>query len=240
MAFSNTHWVISSAGDYDSAGIQIWSYKNESGVTDNLAAMRASGYFNDASVLPNVGDKIQVWASDGSDDYRVTAVSPNVTVTDWVTTSAAEVPVTDKEVFVGTTGNVGTSAKLNDTYLGTLAFSQPLGAIPFMFKINCPGGATANFDITVTNKIVVLDAFCVLEAGGTTSDTIQVKNGTSNITNALDTGAGVLTGAVVRATAISTANTVISAGGTLRVTQTDGGGSDCPEVNVYIMACASA
>jgi hypothetical protein len=56
---------------------KIWGYSSSA---DALATIIASAYFNTVSDKLTIGDKILIVGSDGNDDVRVTAVSPNVTV----------------------------------------------------------------------------------------------------------------------------------------------------------------
>lgn len=57
--------------------VTLWGYST---ALDALAAVSASAYFNDVADRLKIGDVIFVKASDGNATYRVTAVSPNVTV----------------------------------------------------------------------------------------------------------------------------------------------------------------
>jgi len=123
---------------------------------------------------------------------------------------------------------------LTGTVAANVADANVIGGLPQLFRINTAGGATANTDVTVTHKIRVIDAWVVNNAAGTTSDTIQVLNSTSAITNAIDISGGDKT--VARAGEIDDAAHEIAAAGTLRITETDGGGSDSPATTVYILA----
>jgi hypothetical protein len=123
---------------------------------------------------------------------------------------------------------------LTGTVAGNVGDDSIIGGIPILFKIATDGGATGNKDITMTHKVRILDVWSVNLAAGTTSDTVQVFNSTNAITNAMDiSGADT---SLVRAATIDDANHEIAASGTLRVTETDGGGSDSPPLAVYILA----
>jgi hypothetical protein len=133
---------------------------------------------------------------------------------------------------------VGTlqAAVLNGAEAATVANANVIGGIPLLYRINVAGGAAANTDVTVTHKIRILDVWAVHTGGaGETSDTIQVKNGTSAITDAMSwAGADK---AVVRAAEIDDAAHEIAAGGTLRVTTTDNdAGNDVGAGVVYVLA----
>lgn len=56
------------------AGVKIWSYST----TDNKAAVKGAGYFNDASLLVSVGDRILIHASDADFDAHVSANAAGV------------------------------------------------------------------------------------------------------------------------------------------------------------------
>lgn len=103
MAFIQRNWALESTGGYDSEAPQAFAYKSSA---DSIATIKGSGYFNNVRPLPNIGDKISIWGSDGSDIVRVTAVSPNITVTDWVAISVSELPLTDGSMYMGNGSNV--------------------------------------------------------------------------------------------------------------------------------------
>lgn len=117
---------------------------------------------------------------------------------------------------------------------GNVANANVIGGLPVLFRINTDGGATANTDVTVTHKIRVIDVWVVNNAAGTASDTIQVLNTAAAITDAIDISGADTT--LARAGIINDANHEIAAAGTLRVTETDGGGTDSPPVTVYVLA----
>lgn len=56
------------------AGVKIWSYST----TDNKAAVKGTGYFNNAAALLTVGDRILIHASDADFDCHVSAISAGV------------------------------------------------------------------------------------------------------------------------------------------------------------------
>ena len=118
--------------------------------------------------------------------------------------------------------------------------TSSLALFPLLYKIECAGGATANYDITVAESCQVIDAYIVNNAAGDTSDTVQVTKGTgsTHITNAMhNSGAA---GAVVAASSLSASHRTLAAGDTLRVTQTDNSGSDAAATSVYIEVYGTA
>ena len=87
--------------------------------------------------------------------------------------------------------------------------------------------------VEITEKSRVIDAWVINKAAGTSSDTITIKNGTDAITDAMD-----IAGANKTVKGVSTIDDAfydIAAGGTMNVTETDGGGNDSPMCDVYIL-----
>lgn len=123
---------------------------------------------------------------------------------------------------------------LTGTVAANVADANVIGGIPQLFRIDTAGGATANTDVTVTHKIRVIDVWVVNRGTGTASDTITITDGTNAITDAIDISGADKT--VARVGTIDDAYHEIAAAGTLRVTETDGGGSDSPATTVYVSA----
>lgn len=107
-----------------------------------------------------------------------------------------------------------------------------VGSLPLVFRIDIAAGALANTDVITTYKIRVIDAYLVLRGAGVSTTTLQVKNGTSAITNAM--AASGSDTALVRAANIDDAAYEIDAGGTLRVTSATGASQ--PDATVYVTA----
>lgn len=123
---------------------------------------------------------------------------------------------------------------LTGLVVGNTADAPVIGGIPIIFPIATAGGATANTDVTSTHKIQIIDVWVVNTGLGTAGDTIQIFNGASAVTDAIDINKADET--VTRAGTIDDTLAVISAAGTLRVTETDGGGADSPSTIVYVLA----
>jgi hypothetical protein len=102
----------------------------------------------------------------------------------------------------------------------TVAESNVVGGVPLKFMIPIVAGALGNTDIITTYKIRVIEAYLILRGAGVATTTLQVKNGTSAITDAM--AASGSDQAVVRAASIDDATYEIAAGGTLRVTSATG------------------
>lgn len=95
--------------------------------------------------------------------------------------------------------------------------------------IAIPDAATGDVDVVITDKIEVLDVVCQKRAGAGAGNTMQIKNGANVISNAIacDTD-----NTITRAGTIDDANSVIAAGGTLRVTATRAAGTRTALVTV--------
>ena len=77
MAYLQDNWAKVSSSSNSNAPV-AYSYSSP---TDNAAAVVASAYFNSISSRLKIGDAIYIVPTDTPDWIRVTAVSPNVTVT---------------------------------------------------------------------------------------------------------------------------------------------------------------
>lgn len=108
---------------------------------------------------------------------------------------------------------------LTGAKLANVANANVIGGIPVVHRIDIADGVTADVDVVLTHKTRVIDAYLVKTGGaGGGSDTIQVKNGATAITNAMDINVADTT--VVRAGTIDDAQHEIAAAGTLRITRT--------------------
>jgi hypothetical protein len=114
-----------------------------------------------------------------------------------------------------------------------------VGLLPIMYVFETDGAATESESVVVGRAIRVVDAHAVLKGAGTTSDTYQVFNGSNAISDAVSI-ASAGDKDVVRIGEIDDAYHEIDAGGTLKVTATDGGGTDVPAMIVYVLAFATA
>jgi hypothetical protein len=244
MAFNLENWSKVSSSANGKAPV-VYGYNAD---TDNKAAVEVSGYFDSISGRLKLNDTIYIDASDDQEWYRVTAVSPNVTIE--ATTGELDA-LTDGNLYVGSASNVpvGVAMSGDATMVNTGALTiadsvldgsnaadhaaaNAVGSLMEIHEIVTAGGATADTDLVITHKSKVVDVWCRVETVGSTSDTIQLKNGANVITDAMSID--IAQYAVARAGLINSANEEIAAGGTLRVTETDGGGSDSPATTVYV------
>ena len=114
------------------------------------------------------------------------------------------------------------------------ANASVIGAVPLLYHHTIPDvGAPTDYDIVVTSKIRVVDAWIVNTgiAAHAANDTIQFKNGANAITNAIAKTAAV--DALIRAATIDDSRMDIADGGTLRITATKATNIAC---EAYVLA----
>ncbi len=160
----------------------------------------------------------------------------------------AEVPSGSSLDIVGTLkiGGVAvtaTAAQLNavpaatgatGANVATVADANVIGGVPVVFRIDVPAGTTGNVDVVSTHKVRVIDVWLVKkDAAGGGAGTIQVKNSTNAITDAMSID--INDQAIARATTINDAYHEVAAAGTIRVTRTRTASTDEACV-VYISA----
>jgi len=108
--------------------------------------------------------------------------------------------------------------------------SPTTGQMLVSIPISVPDAATGDIDIVMNDKFEVVDVTCIKRAGAGAANTMQIKNGANAISNAIacDTD-----NAVTRAGTIDDAQSVIAAGGTLRLTATRAAGTRTCQVFVH-------
>lgn len=281
---------------YSKTGLSLVDLANNAGqasifkyaTTDAIATVQGANYFafnsSDAEDLGNLlkaYDFILIGASDDSDVFYVTSVSPIVIAktgsqSSDITLATNQILVGDansKAAAVAMSGDVAivaagtttiqdnaittnkinaeavTQAKIADnainlakvaTYTMDGSIAKNVGAadansgLALIYRVDLPGGASGGIDLAIGPKTRVVDAWCVLQGAGTTSDTVRLINGTGSnyITNAMDISGS--DQSIVRASTIDDAYWDVAAAGTLRVFETDGGGSDSPACTVFI------
>jgi hypothetical protein len=233
---------------------------------DALATIATSAFFNDVADMINTNDLIYIIASDGIGTYKFTsengatpvtiAAYPSIAtgsiVNADISASAAIAfsklaALTSANVLVGNGSNVATSVAVSGAVAisnagvvrpGNVAVAQTAPGLPVVFMINTAGGATADTDVVITQKVRVLNVQVINRAAGTASDTITVKNSATAITDAISISGADKT--IARAATIDDASWEIAASGTLRITETDGGGSDSPATTVIVTCVAVA
>lgn len=259
MAFNILNYTLLSAGSNHVAPF-MWGYTT----SDTYATVVASGYFNDVSTDLYQNDIIYVVASDAATWIKVTSTTGAATVTtalfstfttglaygsilvgDATGVAAAVDAKTSGYILIGNgTTLVSTQNILNAQQAANYANNSGTAAQVLTLVATTAGGATANQDITVGYKVKVIGVHVIVRGTGTTSDTIQVLNGTggaSPISDAISIASATATSNnYLTAATINDANSTISASGVIRVTETDGGGSDSPATTVLITCLRSA
>ncbi|MFA5444707.1 MAG: hypothetical protein WC262_07010 [Bacteroidales bacterium] len=183
---------------------------------------------------------VSTGSSSGIDEV---AVSGDATLAaDGTLTIAAEavdyskISLTDGSILVGDGDDIGSEAAISGdatmSNLGVLTIADSVleasnvadvdednvvGGIPILFVVDVANTAD-DYDVTMTHKVRVVDAWivCTGVAAHATNDTLQLKNGTNAITDALAKGDTQY--ATKRFTTIDETYTEIAASGTLRVT----------------------
>ncbi len=107
-----------------------------------------------------------------------------------------------------------------------------LGAVPILFRIDQAAGANGDTEITLAQKIRVIDFWVQLTGAGVSSSTCQLKSTSSAISDAVATSGS--DNAVVRCASIDDANATIASGGKLRITGANG--ATQPALTAYVLA----
>ena len=111
------------------------------------------------------------------------------------------------------------------------------GLIPLVYCFETAGGATESESVVVSRAMRVYDAHVILKGAGTSSDAFQILNGSDAISDSVSI-ASAGDKDIVRIGEVDDAYYDVAAGGTLKVTVTDGGGSDVPALKIYVYAYA--
>ena len=193
--------------------------------------------------MDDSGGIIATWDSDNRKLTFASGANLDLSAaTGLVTFAAGEIAAADLGTNAVTTTKINalavTGAKVaEDTLTGNkaavVANANTGPGLPVLHRVNTAGGVTADTDVTVDDKVLVLDVWVQNNGAGTASDTITVKNGASAITDAIDISGADKT--IKRVATIDNANATIAAGGTLKVTETDGGSNDSPATTVYVL-----
>lgn len=112
-----------------------------------------------------------------------------------------------------------TANELTGRVAANVASNNLVGGLPVVHRFVIPAGTTGDVDFVLTHKTRIYDVTLVkTAAAGGGAGTIQVKNGSSAITNAMSIDVNDQT--VVRAGTIDDAQHEVAAAGTLRFTRT--------------------
>jgi len=193
----------------------------------DLGDALTSETYDELILLSDTDGKMDDGAGSPTANYAVGRVFPSFGAT-----------TADKILFVDVeTGADPAIANLAGDEFANVADDQTEGGALVVFPIALAGGSTADYDVTIDNKVRVIDFWVQNDGLGTTSDTAQLKNTANAITDALDMDNADET--IARAGTIADAYATVVAGGILRVAQVDGGSSDCPAATAYVLAVRS-
>ncbi len=189
----------------------------------------------DAVTSETIDELILASDTDGKMDNG--AGSPTVTVPIGRVWPSFGVTTADKVLFVDVNlGGDPAIANLAGNEFQNVANLDTEGGALVIFAITIGAGAAADHDVTIDNKIRVIDFWAQHLAGnGEASDTIQLKSTAAAITDAVDWSDVDTT--VVRASTINDANATVVGGGILRVTTIDDdSGTDVGAGVAYVLA----
>lgn len=150
------------------------------------------------------------------------------------TINVLKVPSASQPLAAGSVAQSNIAANaLDGTVAGAVADANVIGGLPVLHRIDVAAGTTGNVDVTLTHKTRVTDAWLVKRAAaGGGAGTIQVKNGTNAITDAISIN--INDQAIARAASIDDAYHEIAAAGTLRITRTRSASTD-ETCTVYVL-----
>ena len=117
--------------------------------------------------------------------------------------------------------------------LGSIDAGATVDEAGFVYHIVAPSGADADTDLTIDEKLLVVDAWAVMSGAPTAGSDITVQNGASAISDTIDVSGG-SDKSVFRATTIDDAQNEIAVAGTLRVATTSTG-ADFPGADVFVL-----
>jgi len=213
MAFDITKFFFAAPAGQSVARIHTY----QSG--DASTVINVGGYFNSIAEKFKKHDFIMVSASDVSVPLVVTSADYAAVVT---TIAFSATPLANS---------------VDGSHFNTYADGGLTPGAVVVFQKTVPGGtATTDYDMVVTEKVKVFGYKAQLNGAGTAGDTISIKNGADVISTVNTTGSDkdvVNEGGTPGG--IDDAFATIASGGTLRITQTDGGGTDCPPILVTVM-----
>lgn len=117
--------------------------------------------------------------------------------------------------------------------VGTVADANVTGGVPVLHRVDVPAGATGDVDTVLVNKTRIVEAWLVKRsAAGGGAGTIQLKNGSNALTDAMSIDVADQT--IVRAGTLDDAQQEIAAGGTLKITRTRTASTD-ETCTVYVL-----
>lgn len=139
-------------------------------------------------------------------------------------------------------GSIANADVADDTLTGAKAANaadvNATAGLVVAHRTTVASGANADTDITVADKIRVIMCYAIMKGAGTGGATIQLKNGSNAITEAVDVSAASDKG-IVMITTIDDAYHEIAAAGTLRWTSASSGG-DFAGAECYVIGVKTA
>ena len=187
----------------------------------------------DAVTSETIDELILASDTDGKMDNG--AGSPTVSIPIGRVWPSFGVTTADKVLFVDVNlGGDPAIANLAGDEVANIATSNTEGGLVVLFVFAIATGAAAAVDITLDNKIQVIDAWAVHTAAGEASDTLIVSSTASTIGTIDWAGSD---GDIDRLADIDNANSTIVAGGILRITSVDDdAGTDVGAGTAYVLA----
>ena len=129
--------------------------------------------------------------------------------------------------------NVKLKAVMDGRMVRAMDDGEDFGFIPVMIRVNTAAGATNSVSLTMERAFTVIDFMAHNIGGnGTSGDKCQLFNGSNAISDQMDLN--INDNIYARAASIDDAQMELAAGGTLKVTATDGGGSDLKAMICYV------
>ena len=174
-----------------------------------------------------------ILVGNGSNVPTAVAVSGDATLANTGAITIADSAITTAKIADQAVdgGQIANDA-IDSAHVEPLNIAETKPNFELAYTVLTAGGATADTDIVIDVKMLVTEVLVINLAAGTVSDTITVKNGSDAITEAIDIS--VADGITSRNASIDLAYTEIPVAGTLRVTETDGGGNDSPSCMVIV------
>lgn len=224
MAFDRDGLALASVGKTSLSVPQLWVYRN---TADTLSDILTSGYLNPANAnqpIIQLDDRFYLVGSDGKAEGFISAVSPNINITQFSVAAGSVDQAALAKPSVGT-------PELFDGAVNDIKIAAPASvdsAYPFLtyeFNILPSTGAASTTYSGFNFNAQIVDAYFITDAAHTDNTrTVQVFNdlGTNNTTEALPMGA---TGnAILRFAQRIVANSILTTPWDLTVSRSIGGG----------------
>lgn len=178
--------------------------------------------------LANSRLKIEVG---GTEAMRLTAAGAVTLYGGALTINSGGLTVTGTVTLPAATIASTAIKNINGSHITTTADVNILGGPALLFRITTVGtGAGETINVTMAQKIRVVDVWVKPNATGAGADSITVQSTGNAISNAIALGAA---NTIVRAANLNDANWDIASAGVLRIVQADGDNN--PVTDVYVL-----